>query len=200
MHVLEETSLIFWNFPRVKGLSKNGNAKRDPSPNIGLQMQRDMIPNCLVETDKSNDFRVPEPSKNSVDQVNWHSQIVEQNNWTSYQGSIHGDNVISSSFSNERDRPVVRESVPNFCHQWDSAANKNEQDTISPSKWKAAKDVKPHKHESDLLNNDNISLRGKMPFKDQMISSGSQLKSKDTSTMMSSQNGHDGHISAILEV
>jgi hypothetical protein len=84
---------------------------------------------------------------------------------------------------NERDRhaDAVKESVPSFHYQ-------------------RLKDDKPDKLESDLSNNDNITFRGKTQVKEKIISRGSQLRSKDNSTLMVSQSENDGHISAILEV
>jgi hypothetical protein len=175
------TLLFFGDLSRVKGLSKNVNAKRDPNPNVGLQIQRETVANSSTEVDNSKDFRVPEPSKNSVDQVNWHTQAVEQNNWASYQGLTHLENVTSSSFVNERDRHAVKESVPSLHYQ-------------------RLKDDKPDRLGSDLLNNDNITTRGKTQVKEKIISHGSQLRSKDYSRLMASQSEQDGHISAILEV
>eukprot|EP00250_Pteridium_aquilinum_P011333 c19995_g4_i1 orf=366-2852(-) len=214
---------------RVKGLSKNSNSKRDPSPNTGVQTQRDSVtvvpPSTDFESnsdyrvpdrnsdyrvpDRNSDYRVPdrvpEASKRAVEQMNWQTQRGEQEQWLPHQNSMGREDAKAASFVNDRDRLIARDNMSNsFNYQRDSFMDRSEQERNSPSRQKASKDEKPDRYESRVSNDDlkiekNVTVRRSVQYKEETASNGGPLRSKDSSDTLIPQNGYDGHINAILE-
>lgn len=192
---------------RVKGLSKNSNSKRDPSPNTGVQTQRDSatVAPPSSEFESNPEYRVPEASKRAMEQMNWQIR-GEQEQWLPHQNSMGREDGKAASFVNDRDRLVARDNMSNsFNYQRDSfMGDKNEQDRSSPSGQKASKDEKFDRYDSRVSNEDpknekNVTVRRSFQYKEETASNGAPLRSKDSSDTMIPQNGYDGHINAILE-
>nr|AMS24241.1 kinesin 13a protein [Marsilea vestita] len=197
---------------RVKGLSKNGNSKRDPSPSTGVQIptlrEPMTAPSTTAELDNSLDFRVADSGKRS-EHANWRSQTGELNNWSSNQGMMNRDDGKSATFVNDRDRAVVRDSVTNnFSYQREAVSSRSdfERKPLKEEKLDRVGSGVP----SDDYRNENITQRGRMTYKEEVVPNASykpreeavtnQLsKLKEAHDVRVSQNGYNGQINAILE-
>ncbi|MCO5580270.1 hypothetical protein L7F22_034136 [Adiantum nelumboides] len=193
---------------RVKGLSKNSNSKRDPSPNTGVQSQRDpVIAPPPADVDNNSEYRVPEAGKRAGEQMNWHTQRGEQEQWQPHQTSMGREESKAGSVMSDRDRLVSRDNLSNsFNYQRESYPDRNEQDRSSPSRQsqRAARDEKPDRYESRVPNDDpkvekNVTVRRSVQYKEEAASNGAPLRAKEAPEMLGAQNGYDGHINAILE-
>nr|AMS24242.1 kinesin 13b protein [Marsilea vestita] len=193
---------------RVKGLSKNSNSKRDPSPNTGVPLPKEIAaptPPPTISPEMSDDipdYRVMD-SKKAVDQSGWTNPqaVVEPELWSftsSNQSYANREDTAMTSFS--MDRVSVRDSVSNgFSYQRDPVPEKNEQERVSPPRRKTVKDDKQDKHrEYAMTEMAKIEKNMSIPKRPVTEPNTAQSRPKETYDAIS-QNGYDNNISAILE-
>ncbi|KAH7433839.1 hypothetical protein KP509_07G088400 [Ceratopteris richardii] len=192
---------------RVKGLSKNSNSKRDPSPNTGVQSQRETSTAPAVDGEITTDYRVPDVvSRRTAEQMSWQVQRGEQEQWLPHQNSMGREDTKAFPVVSDRERIVSRDNMSNsFNYQRDAYMDRNEQERNSPSRQsqKSVRDEKLDRYEARLTNEEsksekNSSVRRSMHYKEETSSNGGSVRVKDTD-IMASQNGYDGNINAILE-
>lgn len=209
---------------RVKGLSKNSNSKRDPSPNTGVQTQGDSstaTPSSVSPElfDNISDNRAPDLGKKSVEHSRWQTQLGEQDRWSlsaSNSGStIRDDGRMASSLGSEKDHAFSRDRSNTSSYQKDAFLEKTEQERVSLLRHKVMKDEKPGKF-GDFVHNDELkqekiaSLPKQTVYKEEPSYTSmarakeepnftALLRVKEPADTVTSQSGYDSQITAILE-
>ena len=193
----------------MKGLSKNANSKRDPSPSTGTQIQKETsisTPSISPEvSDNIMDYNKPTEAKKQVEQMPWQSQSGEPDAWSyslSNQGFASMEDSVLASFSREKDQAMAKDTMSSsFTYQREPAPERNELERVSPPHRKVVKEERQEKYkEYNPSEEFKVEKNASMPKRAFFKEEPARPKDNTFDAVASSQNGYDSQITAILEV
>jgi hypothetical protein len=193
----------------VKGLSKNGSSKRDPSPSTGTQMQKDTSTNTsailLDASDNIVEYNRTNEAKKQTEQASWQGQSGEPDVWSysmSNQGFANMEDSMLASFSTDRDGAIAKDTMSSsFTYQRDPVPERKEQERVSPPRRKVVKEERQEKYkEYNPSEEFKVEKNSSLPKRAYPKEEPARPKDNILDPVVSSHTGYDSQITAILEV
>eukprot|EP00249_Psilotum_nudum_P022165 c28399_g1_i2 orf=163-2601(+) len=199
---------------RVKGLSRNNNSKRDPSPgttsSVPVPVQRESAgaSPTLMSPENSENTLSSRAADDGKQPPEWNQHMQhgdgEQQFTSLNRGVLKREDSKASSFLSERGRSNVRETSSNsFNTQCDIASaahslDRNDHGRDSPPRRKVLKDDKNTNFVQKA--DEKIAVaQWRQMLKDEPVYSLSQSRQRESADVVTLENGYDEHITAILE-